>query len=292
LVAAAGNGYGPVWFPAKLDQVLAVSAIDGNDHNDFSAYGPELDLVAPGSGGELNDFIFTTSLGGGYTYTIGTSFSAAMVSGVAALINAVNPAMSDAQLRDYLLLTADDLGEEGIDDLYGYGKVNASQAVTVVPKTYSISGCVTGDITANVSIKLTGTVSSFTTTNEDGYYTFLDLDGGYYVLMPDDDDYDFEPAKYTIQNLTNNLSGADFVATRKKSCVAKAIYGEDSKEIEHLRMIRDHILSRTYEGRQLIKLYYQWSPIIVELIEADSEFKQKIKELIDSTIPIIGKELE
>ncbi len=293
LVAAAGNRYGPVWFPAKLEKVLAVSAIDKYNQNVYSAYGPELDLVAPGSGSTLDDFILTTARGGGYTFNKGTSLSAAMVSGVAALIHAVNPAMSDAQLREYLLLTADDLGAEGIDDLYGCGKVNASRAVAVDPTTYSISGYVTGDITANVSIKLTGTVSNCITTDEDGYYTFSDLDGGYYVLMPDDAEYDFEPENYTIQNLTQNLSGVDFVATRsKKPCVAKAIYGEDSEVIEHLRIVRDHFLSSTQEGRELIKVYYQWSPVIVEAIESDAEFKQEIKELIESIIPIRGKEGE
>ena len=80
LVAAAGNRYGPVWFPAKLEKVVAVSAIDKYDQNIYSAYGPELDLVAPGSGSTLDDFILTTAMGGGYTFNKGTSLSAAMVS--------------------------------------------------------------------------------------------------------------------------------------------------------------------------------------------------------------------
>ena len=125
LVAAAGNRYGPVWFPAKLEKVLSVSAIDGNDQNDFSAYGPELDLVAPGGGSAFSDFILTTSLGGGYIYLLGTSFSAAMVSGTAALLLSEQLHMTNNQMREYLTRRADDLGAPGPDETFGYGKVNA-----------------------------------------------------------------------------------------------------------------------------------------------------------------------
>ena len=125
LVAAAGNRYGPVWFPAKLEKVLAVSAIDKYDQNVYSAYGRELDLVAPGSGSTLDDFILTTDSGGGYTFNKGTSFSAAMVSGVAALLLSELPHLTNQQVAAYLAGRADDLGEPGPDEMFGHGKVNA-----------------------------------------------------------------------------------------------------------------------------------------------------------------------
>jgi hypothetical protein len=104
--------------------VLAVSAIDRNDQNEL-AYGPELDLVAPGGGSAFSDFILTTSLGGGYIYLLGTSFSAAMVSGATALLLSEQPHLTDNQIREYLINRADDLGEPGPDETFGYGKVNA-----------------------------------------------------------------------------------------------------------------------------------------------------------------------
>jgi subtilisin family serine protease len=125
IVAAAGNRYGPVWFPARLEQVLAVSAIDVNDQNIYSAYGPELDLVAPGSGSTLDDFILTTAAGGGYTFNKGTSLSAAMVSGVAALLLSEQPHLTSNQVAAFLTSRADDLGEPVPNELFGYGKVNA-----------------------------------------------------------------------------------------------------------------------------------------------------------------------
>ena len=119
LVAAAGNDRGPVWFPANLDAVIAVSGTDQNDSTISFAFGPELDLVAPGS------VMLTTSRGGLYTYVSGTSFSAAIVSGVAALFASQHLHFTSDQLKEYLIMRADDLGVEGKDDLYGYGKVNA-----------------------------------------------------------------------------------------------------------------------------------------------------------------------
>jgi subtilisin family serine protease len=125
LVAAAGNRYGPVWFPARLERVLAVSAIDKYDQNVYSAYGPELELVAPGSGSTLDDFILTTASGGGYTFNKGTSLSAAMVSGVAALFLSEQPHLTTNQVAAYLTNRAYPLGEPVPNKMFGYGKVNA-----------------------------------------------------------------------------------------------------------------------------------------------------------------------
>jgi subtilisin family serine protease len=125
LIAAAGNVYGdPVYFPASHEDVVAVSATNQNDENVSSAFGPELDLVAPGS------LMVTTARGGLYISVSGTSLSAPLVSAVAGLVSAVNTQLSDQQVKEYLIQTSDDLGDEGRDDIYGYGKVNAFKAVT------------------------------------------------------------------------------------------------------------------------------------------------------------------
>lgn len=129
LVAAAGNRYGPVWFPAKLEKVVAVSAIDQYDQNIYSAYGPELDLVAPGSGSTLDDFILTTALGGGYTFNKGTSLSAAMATGVAALLLSELPHLTNNQVVAFLTNRAGHLGEPVPNEMFGYGKVNALSAL-------------------------------------------------------------------------------------------------------------------------------------------------------------------
>jgi hypothetical protein len=71
-------------------------------------------------------------------------------------------------------------------------------------------------------------------------------------------------------------------------CPTLQIYGEHSEKTEFLRSFRDNILIQTPEGQELIKLYYEWSPVIVQAMEADESFKAEVKELIDGLLPLIG----
>ncbi len=70
-------------------------------------------------------------------------------------------------------------------------------------------------------------------------------------------------------------------------CPLLAIYGENAEEIEILRDYRDNALNHSPEGREIIKLYYQWSPFIVEAMERDEELKQEVKDMINEILPII-----
>ena len=73
-------------------------------------------------------------------------------------------------------------------------------------------------------------------------------------------------------------------------CPTESIYGEHSEQTELLRYIRDNVLSTTKEGRELIKLYYEWSPVIVKVMEEDEEFKEVVKEMIDGALAIVTRE--
>jgi len=73
-------------------------------------------------------------------------------------------------------------------------------------------------------------------------------------------------------------------------CPTEELYGEDSEETELLRNFRDNVLSKTPEGQELIRLYYQWSPAIVRAMDEDGEFKEEVKEMIDGILPLIGGE--
>jgi len=75
-------------------------------------------------------------------------------------------------------------------------------------------------------------------------------------------------------------------------CVSEKLYGGYSEEVEFLRYIRDNILNKTPEGRELIKLYYHLSPAIVKAMEKDEEFKEEVKELIDGVLGLVGGEAE
>ena len=45
-------------------------------------------------------------------------------------------------------------------------------------------------------------------------------------------------------------------------------------------------------GQEIIRISYQWSPVIVKAMKEDEELKQVIKKLIDSVLPLIKKWVE
>jgi len=74
--------------------------------------------------------MFLPAPDGKYQMTSGTSFSAALVSGIAALLLERNPALKPNDVRKILTSTARDLGAPGRDDLFGAGQADAFAAVT------------------------------------------------------------------------------------------------------------------------------------------------------------------
>jgi subtilisin len=126
LIAASGNdGTEQFIYPAAYESVIAVGALTtSNQRADFSNYGLQLELSAPGVG------INSTSLNNGYFTGSGTSFAAPHVAGVAALDWAYNPALTSTQLRGKLRNDARDLGITGRDDEYGFGLVTVNLTST------------------------------------------------------------------------------------------------------------------------------------------------------------------
>ena len=86
--------------------------------------------------------------------------------------------------------------------------------------------------------------------------------------------------------------GAGDACDRNSKCPVIKIYGNQSNETILLRNLRDNVLSNTQEGQELIKLYYQWGPAIVQAMEEDKEFKKEVKEIIDSVLLMIEKVIE
>ncbi len=154
VVAAAGNSSAwSVGYPAGIPGVIAVGATDtANNRASFSNQGSALDLVAPGVK------ILSYSAGGPTSFAVwsGTSFSAPLVAGVAALLKSANPDLTPAQITDILNGSADDLGVSGWDQAFGWGLLDADEAVAEV-----VSGSTT---TSTVSTTTTTTTPSTTTT--------------------------------------------------------------------------------------------------------------------------------
>ena len=57
-----------------------------------------------------------------------------------------------------------------------------------------------------------------------------------------------------------------------------------------MHYFRDTVLSQTPEGRELIKLFYFWSPFIVKAMEEDEAFKEEIKGMIDAMLSTTEEE--
>jgi subtilisin family serine protease len=129
MIAAAGNAgpKSPPLYPAANAEVIAVSATDAQDKL-FAASnrGGHIAISAPGVD------IFLPVPDEKYQMMSGTSFSAAYVSGVAALLLERNPALKPAEVRAVLMQTARDLGAPGRDDLFGAGEADAYAAVSAI----------------------------------------------------------------------------------------------------------------------------------------------------------------
>lgn len=132
----------PAFYP-DLDNILAVIAMSplngtiAGYSNRCGAVAKDFCIAAPGT---VNLLLPTVNAGDTITadsyYSFdgspgfaGTSTAAPIVSGIAALVYEAFPGMTGRQVRDTLITTATDLGELGVDDIYGVGYVNAQKAV-------------------------------------------------------------------------------------------------------------------------------------------------------------------
>ncbi len=118
-VAASGNeGANSPGYPAATSGVLSVGATDINDNvPSWSNRNP--DISAPGVS------VTSTWKGDGYNTISGTSMATPHVSGVAALVRALFPALDRAGVESRLTSSAESVGSS---TLYGAGIVNAEGA--------------------------------------------------------------------------------------------------------------------------------------------------------------------
>jgi len=145
VVAAAGNNNrNEAFYPASFNHVISVAATTNSDTKaSFSNYGPNVDLSAPG----LN--ILSTYPGSTYKLMSGTSMATPHVVGLAALIRSYHPKYTVDEVEEAMELNAIDLGTPGRDDIFGYGRIQADQALAwiapdVIPPTVAIASPANG----------------------------------------------------------------------------------------------------------------------------------------------------
>jgi serine protease len=140
VVCAAGNSNSSApYYPAYYANSIAVTATNYLDEKaSYSNYGSWVDMSAPG--GDSNDYngdgygdgilqnTFSRRSGDGYYFYTGTSMASPHVAGVAALVKACNPSLTNADVRTILETTAEDIGKLEWDQYFGNGIVDAFAA--------------------------------------------------------------------------------------------------------------------------------------------------------------------
>ncbi|MCP4543575.1 MAG: DUF11 domain-containing protein [Chloroflexi bacterium] len=191
-VFAAGNpsaGPGSIGAPANIPEAIAVGATDRDDNvASFSGRGPSFyegeqkpELSAPGVR------VRSTVPGGSYADYSGTSMAAPHVAGLIALM--VSADLEDGfrdlnvdELEHFMEHTAADLGPLGPDDDYGYGRIDAYDAVRWARSAGDLQGAVR-DVTTNAPVA-GATITGARTNSDDTFIARTAAGGQYSTTVP------------------------------------------------------------------------------------------------------------
>ncbi|MEZ6235737.1 MAG: S8 family serine peptidase [Phycisphaerales bacterium] len=131
IVASVGNdGENLILYPAGENDTISVVATDASDHKaSYSNYGEHALLSAPG------DLVVSTFPGGLFARGEGTSCSAAVVSGAAAVIRSGAPYVQQRDMQDILEGSARNINAQnpGLSGLIGRGRLDLQAALALIP---------------------------------------------------------------------------------------------------------------------------------------------------------------
>jgi serine protease len=130
-VAAAGNdNVSTIFYPAGYANCIAVASTTTNDvKSSFSNFGSWITVSAPGS--SIRSTYFGSNYTPNYANNQGTSMASPLVAGLAGLVWSVNPQMSNVQVRECVVNTADNISgaNPNFTTTLGSGRINAHNAV-------------------------------------------------------------------------------------------------------------------------------------------------------------------
>ncbi|MEK6968501.1 MAG: S8 family serine peptidase [Nanoarchaeota archaeon] len=150
-VVAAGNDNADAidFSPADSDYSVTVAASDPTDLKaSFSNWGEKIDVAAPGvyilsTRASVNGMCDASrTIGSIYCVVSGTSMATPHVAGLAALLLSKNPSLSNEEVRQIIRGSTDDLGASGKDRDYGYGRINANNAL-LLSNTHPLTPVIT-----------------------------------------------------------------------------------------------------------------------------------------------------
>ena len=194
VVIAAGNDNCDVPTPmSTIAGVISVSAVDAlNQKAPYSNFGATVDVAAPGGNASVDlngdgqrDGVYSTladdssgSTSFGYAFYQGTSMAAPHVAGVIALMLAANNTLTPTDINELLAGShldpnagpiTQDIGDTGRDDNFGYGLIDALQAVNVASNIDGGLSPITGPalnvFPSPLNFSITGTIKELTLNN-------------------------------------------------------------------------------------------------------------------------------
>ncbi|WP_238165628.1 S8 family serine peptidase [Kribbella caucasensis] len=250
VVAASGNEYSnALHYPASFPETISVGATDNNGVlTTFSSWGDTVDITAPGwhilSTGPraLTDPRYEPYWGGN-----GTSFSAPMVAGVAALLRNRFPSYTPAQIEARLKSTARDAGPRGIDPFYGAGILDAANALgaTWAPEFWA-AGPDGNDVPVRAtfmsSTSITGAIG---TEGEEDWYAAQSAAARKVIVT-------VTPPAYDSANRAQNLDAVLSVYDDQLRLIGFSDYGESAGATEEVSVTlpvgRSFIMVRNFNG--------------------------------------------
>lgn len=195
VVASAGNPPGPITFPDGVTRnpsesppflqypaanpgVIAVSATNSADQFPSGYnYGSHVDVSAPSIS------ILTTVVGNTYSTFDGTSFGAPLVSALAGLILSIDENLEN-YVEEIIENSSTDLGPQGRDDYYGYGRINAHEALKYTFENYNITLSGNHTFYENIFVGATLTIASDANITFDGSASLVINQGATLVVNP------------------------------------------------------------------------------------------------------------
>lgn len=184
LIAAAGNdgssytSTDAMSYPASYNAVVSVAAVDSSKNlASFSQKNSQVEIAAPGVN-VLSTYPEGTGSQGNYGNMSGTSMASPHVAGVAALVWSHYPSCSAAQIRGALNASAEDLGTAGRDVRFGYGLVQAKDAIDYLAANGCDGSGGGSEPPADNELNNGQTVSGLSATTGDALYYTLDVPAG------------------------------------------------------------------------------------------------------------------
>jgi subtilisin family serine protease len=287
VVAAAANDAGPASrrVPASYNEVITVSALADTDGRpggtgghrcyswgtydrddtfaDFSNYGSDIDLIAPGK------CIWSTRAGGSYGYSSGTSMAAPHVTGAAALYKSSRPMATPAEVREALrylgstwwyrstdpdpyhepLLRVDRIGVLGTFSLSpGAPATIGSKGGSVnAPFIVNRSSTFFERVRFRVDSVPSGWTASFVTASN---YGFAATSASVRVTAP----ISAKPGSYQIQ-----VSGTNWGRTKSTTLTVNVAADVPTASAPTASVLRSSILGRTSTGVTTVSLRATWA---------------------------------